>query len=156
MKKIDLGQSITILANLGVLVGILLLVYELHQNSRLTAAQIRHEPSQSIIEQLRDFVVDRELAELALEGFSGSLSSSADQARYGRCLSMRIRYWEDVRYQYRSGLFDEAEYLATRETWRVVLESPSVREYWETRRSTYSPNFVAEIDELIKGSAEGN
>ena len=31
MKKIDLGQAITILANFGVLIGILLLVYELNQ-----------------------------------------------------------------------------------------------------------------------------
>ena len=41
MKKIDLGQAITILANLGVIGGILLLAYELRQNNELIAAEGR-------------------------------------------------------------------------------------------------------------------
>jgi hypothetical protein len=31
MKKIDVGQMLTLLANFGVIVGLLLLVYELNQ-----------------------------------------------------------------------------------------------------------------------------
>jgi len=33
MKKIDLGQTITILANIGVIAGIVFLGYELRQNT---------------------------------------------------------------------------------------------------------------------------
>jgi hypothetical protein len=39
MKKIDLGQTVAILANVGVLAGILLLVYELNQTRELAQAQ---------------------------------------------------------------------------------------------------------------------
>ena len=44
MKKIDLAQTIGILANIGVLAGVLLLVYELAQNEFLqvrSAAELR-------------------------------------------------------------------------------------------------------------------
>jgi len=41
MKKIDLGQAIGVLANLGVITGIVFLAYETHQNSELLEVQVR-------------------------------------------------------------------------------------------------------------------
>lgn len=41
MKKIDLGQTIMILANVGVIAGILLLAFELQQNSEQLQLQAR-------------------------------------------------------------------------------------------------------------------
>lgn len=41
MKKLDLGQTITILANLGVIAGIIFLAIELQQNNQLLGAQAR-------------------------------------------------------------------------------------------------------------------
>ena len=41
MKKPDVGQMITIIANVGVIGGILLLAYELRQNNDLLEAQAR-------------------------------------------------------------------------------------------------------------------
>jgi hypothetical protein len=43
MKKIDFGQTVSVVANIGVVIGIVLLVYELNQNRQMTAAQTRHE-----------------------------------------------------------------------------------------------------------------
>ena len=41
MKKIDVGQTVTILANLGVIAGIIFLAIELRQNNELMAAEAR-------------------------------------------------------------------------------------------------------------------
>jgi hypothetical protein len=41
MKKIDLGQTVQILANLGVIAGIVFLGIELQQNNALLGAQAR-------------------------------------------------------------------------------------------------------------------
>jgi hypothetical protein len=46
MKKIDLNQSISILANLGVIVGLIFLTYEVRQNT----AQMRADAGYSINE----------------------------------------------------------------------------------------------------------
>jgi len=48
MKKIDLGQSIAILANIGVIAGIIIVAYELRQNTlatELVASQKLHDTS---------------------------------------------------------------------------------------------------------------
>lgn len=39
MKKIDLGQAVGILANIGVIAGIIFLVFELQQNNKLLRAE---------------------------------------------------------------------------------------------------------------------
>ena len=52
MRNIDLGQTAGILANLGVLVGILLLVYELSQTRDMTRAQTRNELSQGFVSEI--------------------------------------------------------------------------------------------------------
>jgi hypothetical protein len=44
MKKIDLGQTITILANVGVIAGIVFLAIELQQNNALLETEIRSIP----------------------------------------------------------------------------------------------------------------
>ena len=41
MKKIDLGQTVSVLANMGVIAGILLLAAELNQNNALIESQAR-------------------------------------------------------------------------------------------------------------------
>ena len=52
MKKVDLGQAITILANVGVIAGILLLAYELNQNQRMMQAQTRSQISDTLVNML--------------------------------------------------------------------------------------------------------
>ena len=60
MKKIDIGQTITILANVGVIAGIVFLAFELRQNNSLLAAQasfsrlsIATERRARLLEELR-------------------------------------------------------------------------------------------------------
>ena len=48
MKRFEVGQALQLLGNFGVIVGILLLVYELNQNRDMMMAQTRNELSQGI------------------------------------------------------------------------------------------------------------
>ena len=151
MKKIDLGQTIGIIANVGVLAGLLLLAFELNQNRDLVQAQARHEVSQGVIDQFFGAASDGEFSELIRKGTSGDLESDAERFRYGMFLLARFRYWEDVHYQYRMGLFDETEFSATKVGWGRLLRYGATQDYWRTFRSDYSPEFVAEIDGIVAG-----
>jgi len=82
MKKIDLGQTITILANVGVIAGIVFLGIEVQQNStqieRATiavAAQAVFELNQEFNEIRRTLYTDASLIEIVDTGFDdpGSL-----------------------------------------------------------------------------------
>lgn len=148
MQKIDLGQSLSILANLGVLIGILLLVYELNQNRQMMEAQTRNDLSDGLTNAISLFT-DRQIAELMLRGNSGDELSDVDREQLGYVLSIQFRYYENVHYQYRQGLFDEVEFDAQRLIWRNLFTEKYRAEYWCRQKGTYSPDFAAEIDGLL-------
>ena len=150
MRKIDLGQTVGILANLGVLVGILILVYELSQTRDMTRAQTRNELSQGLIAVMLNLADDAETASLILRGDNGEELSEVERARYTNLTVAQLRYHENVYYQYKSGLYDETEYLAQREGWRnFVFHARGLVEVFCAIRSGLSPAFVSEIDGLL-------
>ena len=150
MKKLTLGQGIGILANVGVLAGLLLLAFELSQNREMMQAQTRHDLTQGIVDQVLILATDEEFSELVARVQSGASDlSEVDSSRYNAFVNARLRYWEDVHYQYRLGLYDESEFSAQMGAWRLFLQSEATQERWRLTRQNYSPEFAAEIDSLL-------
>ena len=65
MKRLDLGQALQLVGNVGVIIGILLLVYELNQNREMVRGQTRNELSQAVTTMLLELTADRDFADLA-------------------------------------------------------------------------------------------
>ena len=66
-----------------------------------------------------------------------------------------LRYWEDVHYQYRLGLYDEVEYSRQKAAWKASFASSvGFVKYWFEVRTLYSPRFAAEIDGLLPPQAD--
>jgi hypothetical protein len=156
LKKLDIGQMVGILANVGVLLGILLLVFELAQSREMMEAQTRHDLSQSLVEQLIPLALDAELAELSLRIARNCPTGDCvdvEQYRFELLWSARFRYWEDAYYQYQLGLYDEQEFSGQLETWKTVISAnPGVRDHWRGVRAGYSPDFAAEFNALLPES----
>ncbi len=150
MKKIGFGQTVGILANCGVLAGILLLAYELNQNRQMMEAQTRTALAQGIIDILTSHSSDEATSTLIRRGDADDNLSADEQVRYRRFVIAQFRYHENVHYQYRIGLYDEAEYLAHRATWQnVVFSQPGIVDIFCSTRGNLSPAFVAEIEGLL-------
>ena len=113
-------------------------------------AQTRNEISQGAIDLLLSSTADGAFAANSLRGSAGEQPSEVGRYRYGQYVNVWLRYWEDVHYQYRSGLYDEGEFAVQREATREFLNrAAGWVEYWCERRSFYSPEFAEMIDELL-------
>jgi len=156
MKKIDLGQTVTILANVGVLVGILLLVYELNQNRQMMQAQTRNAVSETLVDMLFQAGLSPQYAAIVAKLGDGEPLTAAETLQYRNVQTAFWRYRENVSYQYRNGLYEESEYFAQREAWRGGLNGDGPqRAYWCDRSSAVvSPEFFAEISELMEQPCE--
>lgn len=141
-------------ANVGALLGVIVLIFEVQQNRELMRAQIRHDLATGIVEIIEGAAQNPELAE-ALRRSRGGEEMTTEQAfQVELYLNGLFRYWENVHYQYRVGLYDDVEFAAQREAWRnSVNQSASSRAYWCNARELYSPEFRAEIDSLLPASA---
>ena len=68
MKKIDLGQIITILANVGVVIGLVFLTLEIRQNNAQMRAQGAYSINQSVETLNQAIYSDKEFADLLHRG----------------------------------------------------------------------------------------
>jgi len=150
MKSDRTSRWLATLAQLGVIIGLVLLVFELNQTRDLMQAQTRHDLSSSIVALLLSIAENPELAHVMFRGDAGEELSPVEQYIYetrGRAL---FRYWENVHYQYRKGLYDRGEFSSQRDAWAAYLGTSSgAASTWCGMRGEFSPEFRAELDGVL-------
>ncbi len=139
-----------LVANLGVLAGLVLVILQLNQNERMIRAQTRHEIASGIIELLADSGGNEQLADVIRRGAIGEPLTPVEQQQYTLRMGALLRLWEDEHYQYRMGLYDEAEFGHERETWKSVLaSSKGLIDLWCRTSGNYSAEFAATVTALL-------
>lgn len=149
MKKLDFGQTLHLLGNVGVVIGIFLLVYELNQNREMMQAQTRNEISQAVATMLFEITSDREYANINFRGDKGEELTELESYQYLGSMLAQFRLNENVHYQYRNGLYDEFEFAAQKNTWRVRFADKGIAKLWCAVQAGFSPEFAAEINGLL-------
>jgi hypothetical protein len=156
LNTVKLNQWLTLGANFGVLAGLLLLVVELNQNHEMMRSQTRHEMSAGIVDLLQTPANNEQLADLILRAGRGEDLTDVEQFQFELRTNALLRYWEDVHYQYRAGLYDAVEFGKQKEAWKASLSSSvGFRRYWCKVRQLYSPEFMAEMDMLMPAGSCG-
>jgi len=147
MKRIDLGKTMTLVANIGVIGGILLLAYELRQNNELMAAEARQIRTSMVIEAWRFSAEHGELAELRGRGRSGEEIEDVERERIDAYV-MSVFVMLDWTFQELSA--DSPEMNQVREVQRYNFENKSeYRRVWQARKNAFRPEFVQWMDENV-------
>lgn len=142
-----LNQWIAIFANIGVLIGLVFVGFEVRQNSQATRAQTL----QNVLEDLRlqfDYP----------ETVAGALFKPADELTDSERFQLRLyfvkamRSYENQWYNYDEGLLDPQLYDAYLTHVRITLGNSAMRELWDHRKQIgyFHPRFVEFIDGYLR------
>ena len=141
---------LTLGANVGALIGLVLIVLQLRQNRILMQSQIRHDLATGIVELLNSPANNDQLASVIRRANLGEALTPDEEFQFELRSNALLRYWEDVHYQYRQGLYDQIEYLKQKAAWRATLAgSVGLVSYWCKVRTLYSPKYRSELDGLL-------
>jgi hypothetical protein len=143
------SQSVQLAANVGVILSIMFLAYQIAEQRELMKAQTRSALSSEVIGLLVSEATDDGLVSSLRRSNAGDELSPDDRFRLDRISRAYFRYWENAHYQYRNGLYDETEFAAQREGWKSRLSRPGVAVIWCDSVEMYSLEFVAEIERLL-------
>jgi len=145
-----LNSWLSLIANVGVLLGIFLVAYELRQNSIQVRAQTRSNLAEDTVEHLWH-QLEHQGVQNALRKVRDGEPLTADEGwLVGSVAHITLRRWENIYYQYRIGLYDESEFSGQASNWkRLLREEGMIRPYWEGLQSAYSPEFANYISSLI-------
>ena len=148
MKKIDLGQTITILANVGVIAGIIFLAFEIRQNTvALSSGSIQGISDQSY--EATALLVQEPELRAAIYASCGSEPLTADQrfmitAYVNAVLRVQLNRF----YQSQIGILDEemAVGLGGR---GGIYRQPIFREAWERLGPAFPADFRGFVEREI-------
>jgi hypothetical protein len=150
---INIGESIGILANIGVIAGIIFLAMEIRQNNRLLAAQARYS-----LRQYRSDVVDSIMAPHVLEAThryaGGEAVTPAEKSAALMTALKAIELWEWQYGEYVAGMLRRGDLPI--DSWRIWYHGEGecpvpIREVWKSRRDVLAPAFVEFFEENVTG-----
>ena len=148
MDSDKINRWLTLGANIGVLIGIILLIAELNQSSIMMRGQTRHDVASELVGLQSQVANNPQLADLIYRTRNGEALTPQEMVQYTSREIANFRYFEDVYYQYRQGLYEESEYSAQTAAWKKIW-TQAKHDIWCDYRTTVSPGFRAEIDSLI-------
>ena len=147
MKKIDLGQMINILANVGVIGGILLLAYELQQNNDLMAADARFNRLALATDAWRTISENADLAELRQRAKNDEVLSDAEQMRVDASMMALFVFLE---WTFRELGEDSPEMRQVRAVQQDNFGNDATYgKVLEARKNSFDPAFVQWLEENV-------
>jgi len=149
MKKIDFGQAMSFLANIGVLIGILLLAYELRQNNDLMEAEARLNRVNMVVDAWRFTAENGDVTELREREKAGEELSGADVRRIDATI---MAIFVLLEWTYRELSEESREMTQLREVQRYNFSTaPEYHRVWNERKVSFDPAFVEWMDRNVVG-----
>ena len=150
MKKIDLGQTITILANVGVIAGIVFLVIEMRLNTAMLEAVMNQNREESAMGEAQSMYNSDYLPALKVAVDSGQDLTPVDIERLRHWLRGFNRNQDNLLRQYQQGLLTDNIPRSIRQAVRSeVAQSRITREMWENTKIVYTDEYISLVDEVL-------
>ncbi len=149
MKKIDLGQTLGILANFGVIAGIIFLGVELQQNNEFLATQARTERGAISREAGLRMLQNPDLRRATIKARSGGVLSEDERFLLELENEAVITDWRIIYQEYQLGALEESALNIA--GWRDAfhVSRPRMPEFWSANKQFNPPEFVQWMDENV-------
>jgi len=151
MKKIDLGQTIAIVANIGVIAGIILLAYELRQNNQLLEVQARQAMLERRTEINALLASNSDLAVVLAKAQADEALTPAENVQLS-ALNRRILAsweWQFGEYQRHVLSMDDLALGAWRATYHETANGRGLPKVWEQWKTQASPEFIEFMESQV-------
>ena len=146
LKKIDAAQTIGVLANLGVIAGIVFLAIEIAQNT----AAVRAQTVQSVQMDMRD-QLDFSEREAEISVKDPTQRTPAESLMRTQYFFRAMRSYENQWYHYKRGYLEHDLFSAYQQHLRITLGLENFMDLWERGKNMgfFHPDFAEYVDEFL-------
>lgn len=145
MKKLDLGRTVSIIANIGVIAGIVFLAFEIRQNNDLLASQSRANLFEMRAAMQRDFFLDAGgIADLIYREQEGEELSDVELRRLEARRAFVLLNFE-MMYEEEPVIEPSLIYH-----WTGYFETdPGLLDLWQEMKEFQNPAFVEWMEQNV-------
>ena len=146
------NRWLTLVANIGVLAGIIFLAYELQQNTVATQLEAASNFNASFSEIELFIAGNPEFAELLARGREGEEFTGVDQLRLTVFYNQILRQWQFTHFQYLSDAVDEDNWQAQRAFMVEIISGDlGLLNHWRNFKHQYSSAFNNVLESITEG-----
>ena len=153
MKKLDLGQIVTLLANLGVIAGIIFLGVELQQNNQLLRAGAIGTVLDTRIARAELQVIVPEINALLVKNQNNEPLTDAERMLISALHNRGILGWQKDYFLFQAGILEEEYFRANLPVMKAAFKSEETYSYldhWvEWWRPIAAPAYREFIDQCV-------
>jgi len=132
VKKFDIMQSVAIIANLGMIVGLVFVALEVRHARTATELQTIADVKSGWFALSDAIIRDTEFTRIYFTGlYKPDALSTLEAARFSMYLRMYENQVDRIWQQYELGLVTEEEYLGAVAEMAALMETPGGRKYRE-------------------------
>ena len=147
MKKIEPGQVATLIANIGVILGIFFLAYEIGQNNELMEAEARLNRTVLAIDAWRATSENPGLTELREKEKRGEPLNSAEIRQIDAAV---MAIFVTIEWAFGELPRDSSEVNQIREVQRYNFANrPEYDRVWQLRKHSFDPEFVQWMEDKV-------
>lgn len=129
-------------AALFVALSVVYLALQVKGGTRATRSQTYYLATAALAEIAAIIASSKELSRVVRVGYETPESLDEDErVQFGYIMISFLRRYENVFFQYESGLIDENFWVGHRENLLWVFRRPGVQNLWQNRRHSFSVSF---------------
>jgi hypothetical protein len=150
MNADKLNSWLTLGANVGVVIGLALLVYEINQNTEMMQAQINQNRTDTSMSEQQAVYNSDYVPALDVKIKNGEQLSDEELIRYDHIFRAFNRNMDNQLWQYDHGFLGENIPYSIRRAVRLVIAGNKLGiAAWDETKQTFTSEYVAFVDNAI-------
>lgn len=150
MNAEKLNAWLSLGANVGVVIGLVLLIFEISQNTEMMQAQINQSRTDTALSEQQAVYTSNHVPALLARIDRGEQLSDEDLIRYERFFRAFNRNQDNNLWQYNEGYLEENIPRSIRGAVREVIAGHQLGiATWELQKYSYTAEYVAFVEDAI-------
>ena len=150
-----LNQWLTLIANVGVLIGIGFVAYELQQNTTATQLETTSNFQNAFAEVELMIASNPEFANVITKGRKGEPLKEAEFVRLQAFYRTVLRAWQTNVTQYKAGGLSAEAFEGTKALMEQTFSQDlSLLNHWKGNRAQFAPAFNSLVEGLISNTSD--
>ncbi len=150
MNADNVNKWLTLSTNFGVVIGLILLIVEIGQNTEMMRAQINQSRTDTAISEQQAFFNSDYMPAILKKRNGGEQLSEEEMNRYRSHFRSGMRNQDNNLWQYNQGFLGENTPRSIRGYARNVIGgSPLGIATWDGQKSSYTDEYVAFVEDAI-------
>jgi len=150
MNADNVNKWLTLSANFGVVIGLILLIVEIGQNTEMMRAQINQSRTDTATSELQAFFNSDYMPAIAMKKNNGEQLSEEEMSRYRSQFRSGMRNQDNNLWQYNQGFLGENTPRSIRNFARNVIGGTELGiATWDRQKNSYTDEYVAFVEEAI-------